>query len=188
MSWAPDYCTPEFLKSYLDITDNADDVLIGLWVTTASRNVDDFCGRQFGSVPAETREYPTIWDRHLGLYVADIDDLFDDADSVIGADASVISDYTLGPVNAVKAGRPYTQLATSVAGPLTVEAAWGWPAVPAAVSVGLLLQAARLNARRRSPFGVAGSPSQGSEIRLLAQLDPDFRTSLRPLVRGWWAR
>ena len=61
-------------------------------------------------------------------------------------------------------------------------------AVERAVKAGLFLQGARLAARRDSPFGISGSPSEQGEIRLLAQLDPDFKTSLKPLRREWWAR
>jgi hypothetical protein len=61
--------------------------------------------------------------------------------------------------------------------------------VPPSIPAALLLQASRLNKRRDSPFGIAGSPSaQGAgEVRLLARLDPDFITTLKPYVRKWWA-
>ena len=189
MTWAPDYCTSSELKSYLKIDDTADDTLVALWVTTVSRNVDDHCGRQFGQVAAlETREYRAAYDRHEGGWFADIDDVQDVDDlTVIDENADTVTDYTLLPVNAAKKGKPYTRIQVPGCGPYTIDALWGWTAVPAAVKVGIFLQAARLEARRQSPFGVAGSPEQGSELRLLAQLDPDFRTSLKPFVRGWWA-
>lgn len=192
MTWAPDYCTSPELKSYLHIEDDADDVFIALWITTASANVNDFCGRQFGQVASvETRTYTPVWDRHLGCYVAEIDDLMDTDDlAVIDQNANVLTDYALAPENAVQKGRPYERILTSVGGPLTLDGLWGWDpasAGPKVAKTGLLLQAARLAARRDSPFGIAGSPSDGSELRLLAQLDPDFRTSLKPFRREWWA-
>ena len=193
MTWKPDYVTSAVLKSYLDITTTDLDVFVALWITTASRNVDDFCGRQFGQVASvETRTYSnTVWDRHLGKYVTEIDDLMDIDDLVVvDANTNEITDYTLEPENALQKGKPYERILTSVAGPFTMDGLWGWNPTadgPKVAQVGLLLQAARLNARRNSPFGVAGSPSQGSEIRLLAQLDPDFRTSLKPFQRNWWA-
>lgn len=189
MTWAPDYVTSSELKSYLKFSDADDDVFVALWITTVSRNVDDFCGRQFGVVAAlETRQYDGVWDRHLGKYVYEIDDVQDVDDlAVVNASATVLTDYELQPVNAPQKGRPYERLVCCDAGPLTIDGLWGWTAVPSAVKMGLFLQANRLKARRNSPFGVAGSPEQGSEIRLLAQLDPDFRTSLKPYVRNWWA-
>ena len=192
MTWAPDYCTLQELKSYLRITDNADDVFLALWITAASRSVDDFCGRQFGQVAApESRTYPAVYDRHEALWVTEIDDLMDVTGlSIADSAATVITDYTLRPLNAVAKGRPYERITTGVPGPMTISGLWGWTpgsAGPTVAKAGLLLQAARLTARRDSPFGISGSPGEQGELRLLAQLDPDFRTTLKPLQRGWWA-
>jgi len=49
--------------------------------------------------------------------------------------------------------------------------------------VATVLQANRLLKRRHAPFGVAGSPELGSELRLLARVDPDVAVSLRGLGR-----
>lgn len=191
--WAPDYVTPDLLKSYLDLEpgDTTDDDFIALWITTVSRNVDDFCGRQFGSVTAEARTYrTTYYDAEECGWVLPIDDLFDVDALVVEHGAAVVSAsaYELWPLNGPQKGQPYERLLVSARGRYTLTAPWGWPTVPAAVSTGVLLQAARLEARRGSPFGIAGSPSEGNEQRLLtAVLDPDFRTALRPLRRKWWA-
>ncbi len=195
MAWKPDYVTPSELKSYLriDADDDADDAFIALWVTTASRNVDGFCHRQFGKVDAaEVRTYEGVYDRHLGTYVYRIDDLSSASGMTVSvADGGAeVTAYTLLPRNAAADGEPFTELRCTSCGPLDIEApGWGWSAVPSPVKVGLLLQSARLAARRDSPFGVAGSPSEGSEVRLFAQLDADFKTSLRAsgLVRERWA-
>jgi hypothetical protein len=192
VTWAPDYATSAELKSYLKIDDTADDVFVALWITTASHNVNDFCGRQFGLVASETRTYSnTKWDRHIGCYVTEIDDVMDVVDmTVIDANANEVTDYTLEPENALLKSKPYERILTTCAGPLTIDAPWGWDqaaAGPKVAKLGLFLQAARLEARRSSPFGIAGSPEQGNELRLLAQLDPDFRTSLKPFRREWWA-
>jgi hypothetical protein len=190
VTWAPDYVTSTQLKDYLHIGDNVDDVFVALWVTTVSRNVDDFCGRQFGQTTAEARTYTPVWDRHLGAYVTEVDDLQDITGlAIVDENGAAVTDYDLEPVNAVKKGKPYERILTTAStGKLTPTALWGWTAVPSAVKTGMFLQGARLAARRDSPFGVAGSPKEGSEIKLLtAQLDPDFRTSLKPLRRDWWA-
>lgn len=192
MPWAPDYTDEALLKSYLEIEadDATDDAFIALWITTASRNVDDFCGRQFGSVSAELRTYNTgHYDDDERAWVARIDDVFDVDDLVVerAGGGAAVGTYEMWPRNAPQKGRPYEGIMVGSRGRLDLTAPWGWPEVPAAVSVGMLLQAARLEARRGSPFGIAGSPSEGNEARLLAQLDPDFRTSLRPWRRKWWA-
>lgn len=195
MAWAPDYATSAELKSYAKIGDNADDAFVALWITTASRNVDDFCGRQFGKVDApETRYYTPVYDRAERVWFATIDDLQDTSGlAVTDSEGNAVdsADYTLLPRNAAAKGKPYERLKLTVCtGELGALAAWGWnPGAvgPTVAKTGLLLQGARLAKRRDSPFGVAGSPAEGSELRLLAQLDPDFKTSLRPLVRDWWA-
>jgi hypothetical protein len=197
MPWAPDYAEPPELKSYLRIDDTADDAFIALWITTVSGNVNDFTRRQFGQVDAlEARTYTPVYDRHLCAHVLVVDDVQDVTGlTIVDEEGTAVTGHTYEPVNAVKKGRPYERLilgsaASSFTGDLTVSALWGWTAAsvgPTVAKTGLFLQAARLAARRDSPFGIAGSPSEGSEIRLLAQLDPDFKTSLKPLRREWWA-
>lgn len=191
MTWKPDYATAAELKNYLRINDAVDDVFMALWVTTCSRNVDDYCHRQFGQTAApEARTYTPVWDRHLGSWVTEIDDLQTVTGlAIVDDNAAAVTDYDLEPVNNLKEGMPYERLlTTTAAGPFVVTGQWGWLASPPAVKVGLFLQGARLAARRDSPFGVAGSPGEGSEVRLLtAQLDPDFKTTLKPLRREWWA-
>lgn len=193
MAWKPDYCTLAELKSYLRIEDSDDDVLLAVWIKTVSRNIDDQAGRQFGKVDLpESRSYPTAYDRHLGCWVAQIDDVMDvDELDVVDSNARVVTDYELWPINAAAEGEPYTQIMVNKSGRLVISAPWGWlpgTAGPVAAKAAVWLQSGRLAARRDSPFGIAGSPSEGgSEIRLLAKLDPDVITCLNPVRRQWWA-
>jgi len=193
VTWAPDYCTSVELKDYLSIQDNSADASVAAWITTVSRNVDDFCGRQFGRVAsAEDRYYPTFYDRPEGAWFAELDDIQDTTGLTFadGNAAAVASGgYVLLPRNAAAKGKPYerVKLTNWTGGELTGHALWGWTAQPAAVKTAMFLQGNRLAARKDSPFGISGSPREQGEIRLLAQLDPDFRTSLKPLVRDWWA-
>jgi hypothetical protein len=192
MTWAPDYSDVATVRSYIRSgLDSDSDAFIASWITATSRNVDDFCGRQFGNTGTlQTRVYDPVFDRALGKQVYEIDDVQNLTGMTIatGATVQAATGFTLWPRNAVANGMPYTQLRTSAfSGTITATAVWGWNTVPAAAPTGLLLQAARLAKRRDSPFGVAGSPTDGSELRLLAQLDPDFRTTLKPYMRTWWA-
>lgn len=190
MGWAPDYVTATQLKDYLNIQHDDADLFLANWATAVSRNVDDYCGRQFGQVAtAETRTYKPVWDRNECKTYLEIDDIQDITGlAVTDEDAVAITDYSLEPLNAIKKGRVYTRilLPTYYTSNVTILGKWGWNTVPAAIPTSAFIQGARLNARRHSPFGVAGSPTEGSEIRLLAQLDPDFKTTLKPYVRKWY--
>lgn len=191
MAWAPDYVTGAELKTYQGDSTTALDALYALWATTASRAVDTFCHRQFGSVTAEAREYESVYDRHIGRYVAEIDDLQTVTGfEVLDEDGNEITstDYTLEPVNALLKGMPYERIVVDVCGLLTITGAWGWTAVPSAVKTATYLQGSRFAKRRDAPFGIAGSPDSGSEMRLLAQLDPDLKTALgKKYRREVWA-
>lgn len=190
MVWKPDYVSAADVKAWSRIEDTDDDVQIALYVTAASRAVDGYCKRQFGRVAApELRQYEGVFDRHLGTYVYAIDDLCSAVGlALLDSNAKAVTSYELRPRNAVVEGEPYTELRAAAGGLLSVTSdAWGWSAVPPAVKMGTLLQAARLSQRRDSPMGIAGSPSDGSELRLLAALDPDLRTSLKSYRREVWA-
>jgi uncharacterized phiE125 gp8 family phage protein len=197
MVWAPDYVTAAELKSYLRIADTADDAELALAITTASRAIDGFCHRQFGQVTAaEERSYTAYWDRRARVWVIVFDDLQDITGLTVTVEAGTVDAYTLEPVNAAQEGRPFTRLhvdpdsaakPTTKRNDVTIDAVWGWDAVPAAVEQATLLQASRFHARRFSPYGVAGSPEQGSEMRLLAKLDPDVELALsRAKLIRWW--
>jgi hypothetical protein len=197
MAWAPDYATVEELKEYLRIPDEADDVALASALAAASRAVDYACNRQFGSASG-SRIYTSRWDQRGCRWVVTLDDV--QSVSAVAADwaydggfATAVTGWALGPVNAVANGRPYIELVTRTGSlPTTQDAVritgvFGWAEVPPAVHTATLLQASRLFARRESPFGVAGSPEAGSEVRLLARVDPDVEVALRPYRRIWGA-
>ncbi len=202
MAWAPDYVTTTELKTFLSISDAVDDAQLAFAITAASRAVDRHCGRQFGVVSGvEQRFYTAHHDRDRSRWVVEIDDLMSTSGFVAevqGSDGSslgTISSYVLLDRNAAAQGRPWTALMvrpestgipTGLPDEVAVTALWGWTAVPVAVKQATLLQASRLVHRRTSPFGVAGSPELGSELRLLARVDPDVSVALSDYVR-WWA-
>lgn len=193
MAWEPDYCTVAELKRYARIpSDNTDDdVEIALDVTAASRAVDEFCGpmRQFGTVAAQLRTYEARPVRRSGrgyVWRADIDDLTTVSGLVVEVDGEAVTsdDYTLYPLNALAEGRAYEWVdLAGYATEVEITAAWGWSAVPTPVKRATMMQGNRFRIRRGSPFGIAGSPEQGSELRLLAKIDPDVSVILRKYRR-----
>lgn len=203
MAWAPDYATDTELKAYLHITDTDDDAEITLAIAAASRAIDRHTNRQFGLVGSpEARYYTAGYDRKLCRWYVDIDDLMTETGLEIVADIDddgtyddAITEFALRPANAAVESRPWTRIYVRPGnavrpngndGGVKVTARWGWTTVPDTVKQATLLQASRFFKRRDAPFGVAGSPELGSELRLLAKVDPDVAVALGPYVR-WWA-
>lgn len=195
MAWAPDYATASEFKAYARIGDTDDDVQIGYALTAASRAIDRCASRQFGQVsPAEERIYTAAWDRRRCRWFARIDDIGTTSSLVVVLSGTTVTDYTLEPRNAVANGKVWEQIvfgqavtATTVADNLSMTGLWGWPSVPVAIKQATLLQASRFLARRDSPYGVAGSPADGSELRLLAKVDPDVAVAVSRYTRLWAA-
>lgn len=193
MAWAPDYVLATDLKAYLRITDAVDDAEIAFAITAASRAVDRHTNRQFGLVAApEARTYTAYWDKKRGKYVVYVDDFMTTVGLVLTDDAGVaITDYTLKPSNAAQEGVPWTHIVINSGGNcredgIAATIKWGWTLTPVPVKQATLLQSSRFFLRRNAPFGVAGSPELGSELRLLARVDPDVAVVLGPYQR-WWA-
>jgi hypothetical protein len=196
MGWKPNYLTVAQLCAYLRISDSDDDTELGVAIAAASRAIDKHCGRQFGKVDApEERFYTPVYDRRRGRWLAVIDDLMSTVDVTVEVAGSALTGYTLEPRNAAAKGRPWEVLVVdtdSTVQPtgdeyeLAMTAPWGWTAAPEPVELACYLQASRFHARRGSPYGVAGSPDLGNELRLLAKLDPDVAVSLGSYMR-WWA-
>lgn len=195
MPWKPDYVTVADVKAYLRITDVLDDAELAIWVTAASRAIDKRTNRQFGQLAAPAartyRDVPAL-DVMTGLWTQEIDDVQDVTGLLIGGVAYASSGAVLLPDNAPADGVPWTRLGFTTQPDVSypgspvarvVTARWGWAAVPAQVLAATKLQVNRWNQRRDSPTGVAGSPDSGSEVRLLAKLDPDVATTLAGLSR-----
>jgi hypothetical protein len=198
---ANEYATLAEAKSALNLNDTNDDAALTLALESASRMIDDHCNRRFWQdAVAVTRLYRF---ESTGRVVTD--DISTTAGLVVtvdqngdGAfeDAWVLgTDYALYPLNALAEGRPVTFLgsrgtktAPTRPGSVQVAARFGWPAVPPAIRQAALIQALRLVNRRHSPYGIAGSPEAGSEMRLLSRLDPDVEALVRPYVKHWCAQ
>lgn len=199
----PDYVSLDEMRAFLRITDVSDieaDLPLANAITAASRAVDWATDRQFGLLStAAARYFRPVWSEAHGKWQIHIDDLMSSTSLVVKSDTdddaayeTTITDYRLWPLNAATSSRPWTELVfgTSASlgyaeGAIEVTALWGWSSVPATVKNATLIQASRFFKRRESPFGIAGSPEMGNEMRLLARVDPDVAVMLMPYRR--WA-
>lgn len=143
-----------------------------------------------------TSSYPFTWYPH---YELSIDDVADPSGLTVAFDSTGNGDYTVaitafrvGPTNAAAKGVPYTKLVfdRGTYPPIDFEsvqvtAKFGWAAIPTTITNANLIQASRLWKRRDAPFGIAGSPEMGNEIRLLAKLDPDVALLVGAFKRNW---
>ena len=210
MAWKPDYCSAAELKAHLRISDSVDDTPLGVAITAASRAIDYTTNRQFGNSTATARyyEYDGLVFGGSKRPMLAIDDLQSLTSLAVALDndndelweTTIVNDtdFDLWPYNAAADGEPWTHLVlrsgTSVlAGfpvyerSVKITGIWGWTSVPTVVKQACLIQAARFFIRRDAAFGIAGSPDAGSELRLLARLDPDVALMLAGVTRRWGA-
>lgn len=191
------YCTLNDVKSALNLDDSAENASIELAIATASRQIDDYCGRYFykdGTEIAPATRYYTP-DNHWTLPTDDFvsiseiasDDNFDRNYSTVWS----ASDSMVEPVNNPSRGWPLTRILAvgSYIFPATlpqsvrVKGVFGWSAIPYEVKTAAKIQASRLFLRNQSPFGIAGSTDIGT-VRLAARLDADVEALLRPMRKN----
>ncbi|WP_018214740.1 hypothetical protein [Salinispora vitiensis] len=188
MAWTPDYLTAEDAAEFVRAP-GVDLAELAIWCTAASRAIDKRCNRQFGRTDAlTTRTYrrPAVYDAVSALWLLETDDVHDPTGLTVNGQPYADAGAVLLPDDAPDSGRPYERLGFTDCPDAPVAVAtsgWGWTAVPTQVSAAARLQVSRWSTRRDSPYGIAGSPEAGSEMRLLARLDPDVSTTLAGLAR-----
>lgn len=190
------YATLSQLKTYLGITDGADDVSLADALESVSGEIESHTGRQFNAAAtASPRRYHP--DDRTVAYVDDFQagpDLMvatdDDQDGVAETVWAPV-DYQLEPLDGVvdgKPGWPYwiIRAVGSRSFPrgrragVHVTARWGWAAVPPPVRQACLILAAETHKLREAPFGVAGFGEFGV-VRVRA--NPMAGKKLMPYVR-----
>ncbi len=190
MPWAPDYVEVADLAAF--VRTNADNPYVGTYGTAASRAIDDWCNRQFGRLDQAAaftyraaRAFPVE-----GRWLLEVDDIQDLSAVVVTVDGTTVTEGSSGwqawEDNAIAKGYPHTALTfrDRPCGDVVVSTRFGWTAQPACVAAAVWLQVNRWNVRQESPYGVAGSVTDGSEMRLAAKLDPDVRVIVGPVRRA----
>ena len=191
------YCTLNDVKSALNLEDAVENSAIELAIATASRQIDDYCGRFFyfdGTQGAPATRYytPTDWwelpvDDFTAITEIATDDQFNQTYTTIWA----TTDRVFEPVNNPSRGWPMNRIVgvdsyffpRFIPQSVRVKGVFGWSAVPYEVKTAAKIQASRLFLRNQSPFGIAGSTDIGT-VRLSSKLDPDVEALLRPLRKN----
>lgn len=191
------YCTVAELRDYCQIPDSNDDTYLGTVADAISNGIESHCRRQFNDAVTPTARvyvpnspyHVIVDDFHTvtGLIVKT-------GDGVGGVFGTTLTDYTLYPLNGVKAGRagfpwnrivlPAGSFTISTAGRPTVQvmARWGWSPVPSDVKVAALMQGARVFGRRSSRNGL-NVVGQGDFVFRVSRIeDPDVKSLLDPFV------
>jgi hypothetical protein len=188
------YASLATFKNFVRTESTDEDELLSMALYAASRAIDRHTNRTFSPTIA------TAEARYFSAFngILTIDDLADDTDLLVEYDglrdhtySTTVTEYFLAPQGAPTGGKPYTYLTlrapySTSNGAFRVTGLWGWDSIPIGIQQATLLQASRIWARRNSPFGVAGSPDLGNELRLLAKLDPDVEQMVGDW-RRWWA-
>lgn len=193
------YATSAELKSRMAVTVTTYDTPAAEAVIIASREIDEFCNRQFNKTTSATaRTFITN-----GSDLAYCDDFHTTTGLVIKTDTAsdglyattwAAADYELQPLNNMMDGvsgwpfyrivatRALSFLTASRRAGLQVTAQWGWTAVPPAVKESCLILAEEMLKLKDAPFGVAGFGQFGAvrirnnNPKVAALLNPYRRT------------
>lgn len=181
MALGENYATRQELKDYLKVEITGHDDQLDDALSSSSREIEKFCGRQFNDSESEsTRVYSP-----LTAEMAVVDDFHTDAGLVVETDEDDdgdfdttwdSSEYVLHPLNGIRDGVPgwpfwhikttgdrlfcpqgrrYPYGLVTRRPSLRVTARWGWAEVPAPVKQSCLILAAETFKLAGAPLGVA---------------------------------
>lgn len=196
---ANEYVTLEALKEQLGIeaADASRDTPLNRARASASRSIDQTCGRRFW---LDAAPVPRIFNPR-GRIVCDadgetllVDDIGSTAGLVVetgpaGGPWTAVTGYETTPDNALADGHAITGLLrpnsawgwrTGSTTRVRVTARFGWPAVPDDIVEAAMIQATRLYKRKDSPEGIIGSAEWG--VRNLSRRDPDVWALIEPYI------
>jgi len=191
------YCTLTEIKAALGVGDTDDDTALERAVTTASRQIDRWCGRRFWTDDTDTDRYYTATDFQTVVFRGDPTSTDAASITTVAVDWTGNGTYTdlpasawqAWPRSAAAANQPYTGV-KALAGrwfptyedAVKVTGTFGWSAVPAEVTEACLLHASRLFKRvREDPLGGGQSSVFGETMPArYTGLDMDVRMMLAP--------
>lgn len=182
MALGDNYINGPELKSYMGIEIDSYDVQIEDAISSASREVEDYCHRQFNDSGAvSARIFRPAGPR--GVVVDDFSTAVgliiqtdDDGDGVFETTWDP-ADYELSPLGGIRnaqTGWPYWRIRATGAkrfhynrrSNVQVTARWGWAAVPDPVKQSVYILASDTFQLKDSRLGVAGSDQFGQIVRV----------------------
>lgn len=194
---ANEYATLAQLKRAVDppITDTDEDVLLSAVLETASRSIDQECGRFFYQQTSTALTVVACDSRvlDLGHDLVSVDSIVADRDGDgTWEETWASADWRLEPLDSSLTGRPYDSLRATLTNGLywptshrmatvKVTGTWGWPTVPPAIVEATTMLAARTWKRRGSPLGIAGFGDMGPVY--VRNSDPDIARMLAPFKK-----
>jgi hypothetical protein len=186
--YGPAYTTLELVKESLVAggdTAASRDMLLLDKIASASRSIDDHCGRRFyldAAASARILDPAGRTVRTRDGYRLLVDDIGSatgvtvEVGSATAGWTAVTSTVELEATDAAARGWAFTSLSRATdwlgAPRVKITARWGWPAVPQTIREAALIQTLRLYKRKDSPEGVLGSSEWGA-VRV-SRLDPDM--------------
>lgn len=187
---------PQLREHMADDNDVAPETMLERVLNTASRQIDEICGRKFWldtAVTVRTYKPPECdiaWVADIGTTTGLIIATDADDDGVFET-VWATTDYELEPGNADTVGGAYAwwriipvdRYLFPTAGrrkTLKVTAKHGWSSVPPDIEEACLIRAYALYKRRSSPTGIQGF--EGFGMRTTKQ-DPDFAALLQPFKK-----
>lgn len=195
----PAYATLTELKAWMGVQNADQDTALTRALDAAEAQINAYTGRRFTTEGSTSTRYYTALSagqvlidplQNLTGLTVDTDTT---GDGTFDTSWTVDTQFRLAPYNAAALGQPYTAIVP--VGELKfptgdrrvrVVGRFGWSAAPPAdVVQATLIQAAFLFKRKDAPFGIAGSAEYGSELRILAALDPTARSLLWPYRTFW---
>ena len=185
------YCALSEIKTYIGLSGSGQDTNLESAVESASREIDQYCGRIFYETTSQVRTYtPT------NRYELEVDDISTVTGLVVKLDTNddgsydktltINTDFIVSPVNrsnVLDQNQPITMLKildkrsserfdVDIINNVQVTAKYGFSSVPSAIKQATFLQATRLFKRKDSPFSTYGNPQTGT-AELFNRFDPD---------------
>jgi len=185
------YCALSELKNYVGLTGSGQDTNLENAITSASREIDQYCGRIFYETTSQSNHYTPY-----NTIIQEVDDISTTTGLVVKLDTNddgthdktltINTDFVVLPVNTVNAldqNQPFTHIKIldtrsnerfdpDIFNNIKVTAKFGFSSVPDAIKQATFLQSTRLFKRKDSPFSTYGNPETGT-AELFNRFDPD---------------